>query len=214
MLEFIFGPIEPVQFIIALCLSLAIGVGIFFVYKHTFAGVLYSKSLAFSFVLIALVTTLVIMAVSSNVMLSLGMVGALSIVRFRAAIKEPVDIAFLFWAIAVGIVNGAGMFGIAVLGSAVIAAAILIFANVKSNIQPYVLVVSLTEDFDEAKLNAFLESRTKKFTVKTKTITDNGADITFEIRLPDSNTKLATEIKRFGFVRSAALISFNGDYAG
>ena len=106
--------------IIALCLALLIGLFIFVIYKKTLTGVMYSDSFALTLVGLSLVTTLVILAVTSNVVLSLGMVGALSIVRFRAAIKEPVEIVFLFWAIAVGIVLGAGLIPLALIGSAMI----------------------------------------------------------------------------------------------
>ena len=102
--------------------ALVIGLFIFIIYKKTLTGVLYSSGFALTLVGLSLVTTLVIMAVTSNVVLSLGMVGALSIVRFRTAIKEPVEIVFLFWSLAVGIVIGAGMIPLAVIGSAIIAA--------------------------------------------------------------------------------------------
>ncbi len=209
-----FESIEPWQIALAFGFSLLLSIGIFYVYKYTFSGVLYSKSLGFTFVVLALVTTLVIMAVSSNMILSLGMVGALSIVRFRAAIKEPVDIGFIFWALAVGIVNGAGLFALSVVGSVVIAAVVLVFANLKSKYNPYVLVIDLEPEYNEEKLMAFLKARCKMFSVKSKTISANGADITVEVRIEDSGVKIVNELNRFDFVRSAALISFNGDYAG
>ncbi len=209
-----FESIEPWQIALAFGFSLLLSIGIFYVYKYTFSGVLYSKSLGFTFVILSLVTTLVIMAVSSNMILSLGMVGALSIVRFRAAIKEPVDIGFIFWALAVGIVNGAGLFALSVVGSVVIAAVVLVFANLKSKYNPYVLVIDLEPEYNEEKLMAFLKARCKMFSVKSKTIGANGADITVEVRIEDSGVKIVNELNRFDFVRSAALISFNGDYAG
>ncbi|MBR2327639.1 MAG: DUF4956 domain-containing protein [Clostridia bacterium] len=209
-----FESIDPWQIALAFAASLLLGIGIFFVYKHTFAGVLYSKSLGFSFIMLALVTTLVIMAVSSNMVLSLGMVGALSIVRFRSAIKEPVDIAFIFWALAVGIVNGAGLVGLSVAGSVIIGATVIIFANFKTKYHPYVLVIDLEPEYDEAKINALLKAKCKKFSVKSKTLGQNGADMTVEVRLEEKDLKIVNELNRFSFVRNAALISFNGDYAG
>ena len=117
--------------VIGLAFALAIGLFIFLVYKKTFSGVMYSTGFALSLIGLSLVTTLVIMAVTSNVVLSLGMVGALSIVRFRAAIKEPMEIVFLFWAIAAGIVIGAGMIPLAVAGSVIIGVVLILFANRK-----------------------------------------------------------------------------------
>ena len=103
--------------VIALLLAFGLGVFIYLIYKKTYAGVMYSSSFGVTLVALTMITTLVILAVTSNVVLSLGMVGALSIVRFRTAIKEPLDIAFLFWSIAAGIVLAAGMIPLAVFGS-------------------------------------------------------------------------------------------------
>ena len=123
--------------VIGLAVALVIGLFIFIIYKKTLTGVLYSGGFALTLVGLSLVTTLVIMAVTSNVVLSLGMVGALSIVRFRTAIKEPVEIVFLFWSLAVGIVIGAGMIPLAVIGSAIIGVILLLFANRKIRSNPY-----------------------------------------------------------------------------
>ena len=127
---------------ISLVLAFGLGVFIFFIYKKTFSGVMYSSSFALTLIALTMITTVVILAVSSNVVLSLGMVGALSIVRFRTAIKEPSDIAFLFWAIAVGIVLAAGMIPLAIIGSVIIGLIILIFANKKTSDNPYIIVIS------------------------------------------------------------------------
>ena len=126
---------------LALALAFGIGVFIFLIYKTTYSGVMYSSSFGVTLVALTMITTLVILAVTSNVVLSLGMVGALSIVRFRTAIKEPLDIAFLFWAIAAGIVLAAGMIPLAVFGSLIIGIIIFIFANRKSSANPYIVVV-------------------------------------------------------------------------
>ena len=122
--------------VLALVLAFGLGLFIFFIYKKTFAGVMYSSSFGVTLIALTMITTLVILAVTSNVVLSLGMVGALSIVRFRTPIKEPLDIAFLFWSIAVGIVLAAGMIPLAVVGSAVIGIVLLVFVNRKSHINP------------------------------------------------------------------------------
>ena len=121
--------VSLLDMLIALALAFGIGVFIFYVYKKTYSGVMYLSSFGVTLIALTLVTTLVILAVTSNVVLSLGMVGALSIVRFRTAIKEPLGIAFLFWSIAVGIVLAAGMIPLAIIGSVIIGIILLLFVN-------------------------------------------------------------------------------------
>jgi len=128
--------ISVLDMVLAMVLAFAVGLFIFFVYKKTYAGVMYSSNFGVTLIALTMITTLVILAVTSNVVLSLGMVGALSIVRFRTAIKDPLDIAFLFWAIAAGIVLAAGLIPLAVFGSLVIGIILLLFANRKSNTAP------------------------------------------------------------------------------
>ena len=135
--------------LIGMLFALVIGLFIFVIYKKTFTGIMYSTGFAMSLVGLSLVTTLVIMAVTSNVVLSLGMVGALSIVRFRAAIKEPMEIVFLFWSLAVGIVIGAGMIPLAVIGSLIIGVILVVFANRKLGSTPYILIGNCADDKDE-----------------------------------------------------------------
>ena len=142
---------------IAMALAFLIGIFIFFVYKKTFSGVMYSSSFGVTLVALTMITTLVILAVTSNVVLSLGMVGALSIVRFRTAIKEPLDIAFLFWAIAVGIVLAAGMIPLAVIGSIVIGVVLLVFVNRKSHFNPYLIVINCDSHASEENAKNYLK---------------------------------------------------------
>ena len=122
--------------LIALALSFGVGLFIFLIYKKTYQGVMYSSGFGVALLALTMITTLVILAVTSNVVLSLGMVGALSIVRFRTAIKEPLDLAFLFWSIAAGIVLAAGFIPLAVIGSAIIGVILLLFVNRKSHVNP------------------------------------------------------------------------------
>ena len=128
--------VSPIDMVLALALAFGLGLFIFFIYKKTFSGVMYSGNFGVTLIALTMITTLVILAVTSNVVLSLGMVGALSIVRFRTAIKEPLDIAFLFWAIAAGIVLAAGLIPLAVFGSVVIGITLLLFANRRSSEPP------------------------------------------------------------------------------
>ena len=153
---------------IGLAAALLVALFIFLIYKKTLTGVLYSEGFALTLVGLSLVTTLVIMAVTSNVVLSLGMVGALSIVRFRAAIKEPVEIVFLFWALAVGIVIGAGMIPLAVIGSAVIGLILLLFANRKIRSNPYILVLNCKNEEAERQVFEVLGKAVRYYTVNQK----------------------------------------------
>ena len=154
--------------VLSLVLAFGLGLFIFFVYKKTFSGVMYSSGFGVTLVALTMITTLVILAVTSNVVLSLGMVGALSIVRFRAAIKEPLDIAFLFWSIAVGIVLAAGLIPLAVFGSVLIGVMLLIFVNRKSYFNPYIVVVRCDSFTAEETVKEFLKAQTQKCVLKSK----------------------------------------------
>lgn len=201
-----------VDTVIGLAFALVIGLFIFLIYKKTLTGVMYSEGFALTLVGLSLVTTLVIMAVTSNVVLSLGMVGALSIVRFRAAIKEPVEIVFLFWSLAVGIVIGAGMIPLAVIGSAIIGLILLLFANRKCTNVPYILVVSCMDEKTEQDALQILGKNTKHYTVKSKTITASGIELTAELRTKDASTGFVNLISRIPGVKNATLVSYNGEY--
>lgn len=200
---------------IALGLALIIGFFIFIVYQKTFNGVMYSANFAVSLVAMTLITTLIILAVTSNVVLSLGMVGALSIVRFRSAIKEPLDIAFIFWSISVGIVLGAGLIPLAVIGSIVIGLFLIIFVNKKSSDNPYILVVNCISDKTEEKVFEYVKTKVKKHVVKSKTVSkDSEIELTVEVRLKDMSTTFVNEVASINGVKNAVLVSYNGDYMG
>ena len=160
--------VSILDMVLAMVLAFALGLFIFFIYKKTYAGVMYSSSFGVTLVALSMITTLVILAVTSNVVLSLGMVGALSIVRFRAAIKEPLDIAFLFWAIAVGIVLAAGMIPLAVFGSVIIGLIILVFANRKEHTNPYIVVLQCSGHEAEQSAVAFLKNHTQRCAAKSE----------------------------------------------
>ena len=197
---------------LALVLAFALGMFIFLIYKKTFAGVMYSSS--FGVTLVAMITTLVILAVTSNVVLSLGMVGALSIVRFRTAIKEPLDIAFLFWSIAAGIVLAAGLIPLAVFGSVFIGVFLLIFANKKSHVNPYIVVLRCDGHESEAAATEFLKEKVQRLTVKSKTVQKGAVELNLEVRMKDENTDFINDLSEMQGVASAVLVSYNGDYMG
>ena len=200
--------------VVALVLAFGMGVFIYLIYKKTYAGVMYSSSFGVTLVALTMITILVILAVTSNVVLSLGMVGALSIVRFRTAIKEPLDIAFLFWAIAAGIVLAAGMIPLAVFGSVLIGLIILFFANRKENTNPYIVVLDCINHESEQRAMTFLKERTGKCSVKSKTARKGSVQLNLEIRLKDDNTDFVNALSELEGVGSAVLVSYNGDYMG
>ncbi len=195
-------------------LDTVLGLFIFLIYKKTLTGVLYSSGFALTLVGLSLVTTLVIMAVTSNVVLSLGMVGALSIVRFRSAIKEPVEIVFLFWALAAGIVVGSGLIPLAVIGSAVIGIILLLFGNRKVRENPYILVLNCQDEAAESDVHKALAQMVQHYNVKSKTVTATGIELTAELRAKDASTAFVNSIQSIPGVGSATLVSYNGEYMG
>ena len=200
--------------VLAMLLAFCIGLFIFFIYKKTYSSVMYSAGFGTSLIALTMITTLVILAVTSNVVLSLGMVGALSIVRFRTAIKEPLDIAYLFWSIAAGIVLAAGMIPLAVFGSLMIGIILLIFTNRKSHVNPYIMIVSCeNQDVEKTVMND-LKNMTKKCVVKSKTVQKGLIELNLEIQVNDDNTEFVNAIADTNGVNSAVLVSYNGDYMG
>ena len=199
---------------VALVLAFGLGMFIFLVYKKTYNGIMYSASFGTTLVALTMITTVVILAVTSNVVLSLGMVGALSIVRFRSAIKEPLEIAFLFWSIAVGIVLAAGMIPLAVIGSVIIGVILLIFVNRKSHTNPYIVVLRCSGHDSEARAKEFLEEKAERCIIKSKTAQKGMVELNIEIRLKDDNTDFVNVLASMDGVQSAALVSYNGDYMG
>ena len=199
---------------LALALSFGIGLFIFLIYKKTYAGVMYSSSFGVTLIAMTMISTFIILAVTSNVVLSLGMVGALSIVRFRTAIKEPMDIAFLFWSIAAGIVLAAGMIPLAVIGSVIIGIIILVFANRKAHTNPYIVVLQCDNSDSEKAAAAFLKEHTNRMNVKSKSVQKGAIELNLEIRLKDGTTDFINDLAELDGVRSAVLVSYNGDYMG
>lgn len=203
---------SAVDTLIAMVAALVIGMFIFVVYKKTFNSVMYSTGFAMTLVGMTMVTTLVILAVTSNVVLSLGMVGALSIVRFRAAIKEPMEIVYLFWAVAAGIVIGAGMLPLAVIGSAIIGVILILFANKKIHDNPYLLILNCQDENAENTALSLMKEAVKKHAVKSKTVNAQGIEFTAEIRMKDGETAFVNRLNEIAGVENATLVSYNGEY--
>ena len=173
---------------------------------------MYSQVFGLSLIAMCMITTLVILAISSNVVLSLGMVGALSIVRFRTAVKDPMDIVYLFWSIASGIVLGAGMLPLAMLGTAFVGIVLIALGVKKVKDSPYILIVECDDERAEEAAAAKVREAVKKYTVKSKTVSKSGIEMTMEVRLPEMSTEFVNAVTKIDGVKNAALVSYNGEY--
>ncbi|WP_405726015.1 DUF4956 domain-containing protein [Anaerotignum sp.] len=200
--------------LLSLGAAFLIGLFIYYVYQKTYSGVLYSRSFNVSLIAILLVTTLVISGVTSNVVLSLGMVGALSIVRFRTAVKDPMDLVFLFWALAEGILCGASLLPLALIGCPVLGVFLLVFSNRQQQDNPYLIIIRLTDGEQEGSVEEVLKKEVRKMLLKSKTITGGvGTELIYEIRPNDSNTAFLNAISKMEGVESAVMVSYDGNYA-
>lgn len=206
--------VSLVDMVIALALAFGVGLFIFLVYKKTYSGVMYSSGFGGTLVALTMITAMVILAVTSNVVLSLGMVGALSIVRFRTAIKEPMDIAFLFWAIAAGIVIAAGLIPLALFGSVIIGIIMLIFVNRKSAHDPFIAVITCEDGESEKRAAEFMKAHVEKAVIKSKAARSGCIELNYEVRLKGGDTDFVTGLSALEGVSSAVLVSYNGDYMG
>ena len=206
--------VSPLDMVLTIALAFGIGLFIFYVYKKTYQGVMYSSSFGVTLIALTMITSQVILAVTSNVVLSLGMVGALSIVRFRTAIKEPLDIAFLFWSIASGIILAAGMIPLAVIGSVIIGLILLFFVNKKQHKNPYILVLSCLDHSAETEAMKAVEAHVERCAVKSKSAQSGLVELNMEVRLKDDNTDFINALSAMKGVNSAVLVSYNGDYMG
>ena len=206
--------ISMIDMLLTIVLSFGIGLFIFLVYKKTYRGVMYSSGFGTTLVALTMITSIVMLAVTSNVVLSLGMVGALSIVRFRTAIKDPLDIAFLFWAIGAGIILAAGMIPLAVIGSVCIGLILLVFVNQKSHTHPYMVVLNCVNHEAEVEAKEFLEKNVTRAAVKSKSAAKGAIEMNIEVRLKEDNTDFINELSEMSGVNSVVMVSYNGDYMG
>lgn len=204
--------VSPLDMMLTIVLAFGIGLLIFFVYKKTYRGVMYSSSFGVTLIALTMITSLVILAVTSNVVLSLGMVGALSIVRFRTAIKEPLDIAFLFWSIAAGIILASGMIPLAVIGSVIIGLILLFFVNRKTYKSPYILVLSCVNHEAETGAMNYINTQVERCVIKSKSVQDGLVELNMEVCLKDDNTDFINRLSKMVGINSAILVSYNGDY--
>ncbi|OUP62198.1 DUF4956 domain-containing protein [Drancourtella sp. An177] len=199
---------------LALILAFALGLFIFFIYKKSYCGLMYSASFGVTLIALTLITTLLILAVTSNIVLSLGMVGALSIVRFRTAIKEPMDIAFLFWSIAAGIVLAAGFLPLAVFGSMFIGIILLVFSGRKNLERPYILVVHCQTESQEKEVEQYIKSHVKGLKMKCKSVSPGCIELNYEVRFKEGESSFVNAVAEIEGVTQTVLVSYNGDYMG
>lgn len=204
---------SAIEIIINLTVSFLVGMFIYYVYKKTFQGVLYQRSFNVSLVAITMIITLIIMTISGNLVLSLGMVGALSIVRFRTPIKDPVDLVFIFWAITVGIANGVGYFNISLIGSVVMTLVLLFMTRKSEDEQPFLLVLHIPTTENSTEVISIAKKSLDRFMLKSKTITPQYEEITAEVRLKGDDTSFLNELQLSGKVQKATMITYSGDLA-
>jgi hypothetical protein len=203
-----YGPLDIAFNVLA---SFAVGMFIYFVYKRTYMGVLYQKSFSVSLILLSVVTTLIIMTISGNLVLSLGLVGALSIVRFRTPIKDSMDLVFLFWAISMGIANGVGYYGISVVGSVLIGLILFFMTRQEEVDHPYLLVMHIPLDVDESEVTAVIKKSVLKYQLKSKAVSDDGYELTLEVKLDGDDASFLRALKDKNMVNSATMVSYSGD---
>ncbi|KQX66372.1 DUF4956 domain-containing protein [Paenibacillus sp. TAF58] len=205
-----FTAISYVDLFWTLLISLFIGLFIYYIYKKSFRGVVYSHSYNITFVIMTMITSLIIITISTNIVLSLGMVGALSIVRFRTAVKDPVDIMFMYWSIFAGIAAGAGMLPVAILGSIIVGITILLLSRKKIKNATYLLVIHFTDEaYDAVKVQV-----TKlKGVLRSKTVRKGITEMTVEIKLKTDNTFFVNELSELPGIHDVSLVNYNGDYA-
>ncbi|OLN23560.1 DUF4956 domain-containing protein [Domibacillus antri] len=208
--EYMFGTLSVVDILLSLLTAFMAGAFIYGIYKYTYKGVLYSPSFNATLLVMTMITSLVIMTISTNVVLSLGMVGALSIVRFRTAIKDPLDVVFMFWAIAAGISSGAGLYFLTLFGALIIGVVIIVLSRKKHTDTVYLLVIHYTEEANEEVKR---ELQKLDYTLKSKIVRQNIVEMTAEVRLKIDNTAFMNSLSNVEGVRDVSLVQYNGDYA-
>lgn len=202
-----------VDTLFGLLVSFGIGLFIYLVYKKTFSGVIYSHTFNISLIVMTMATAIIIMGISSNVLLSLGMVGALSIVRFRTPIKDPLDIVYIFWGIVAGILCGAGFILLAVIGSIAIGLVLLFFINRITVENPYLLVIRYNETSIENSLEHVISGHAKKHSIKSKSVMPgNDYEVTYEVRVKDNDMSFINNISTIDGVKSAIMLSYDGNF--
>ena len=211
--DFFTADLSVAEIAYTLLFSFALGLLIFFIYRVSYKGVMYSKTFNVTLIAIAMITSSIILAISSNIILSLGMVGALSIIRFRTAIKDPIDVAYLFWAVGVGITSGAGLWMLTLMSSIIIGIILFVFSNISDLQSPYLCVISYqTEDTNDMVLE-LIEKEAQRYRLKSKVFDGENYELTIEIRSGKKSDNLVNKIGVIPHVKSVALLGYDGDFA-
>ena len=204
------NPVNPLQIVITLAMAFGIGMFIFFIYKKTFGGVLYSRTFNLSLILLTMITSMVLSLINNNLSMSLGMVGALSIVRYRTAIKDPMDTAFLFWAISEGMALGARFFDLALISMVIIGLIMVLLTTFKTKASlPFLLILHFHEGAAPAIKNAV--KQLPKSRVRSRTAQRDSIELTLEVRLRNEETSIVDKFLRIEGVYDASLIAHQGD---
>lgn len=203
--------ISNTTLVLSLAIALILGIGVFCVYRKYFIGVVYDHSFNISLVIMTLLVTVIIVTISSNITLSLGMVGALSIVRYRTAVKNPLDLMFLFWTITLGIAVGAGYYYIAVICFAFVALVLYALSNIKGKFKTYVLIINyrFSEEIEEA-IRKFLNSYDNK--IRSKIVNDNQVELNIELNLKNENITLTNALSQIDGVDSVTLVQYRNSF--
>ena len=208
----VFDGVTVTNAALGLLTALLMGAVIYFVYKRFYTGVIYSRSFAITLVGMTVLTAMVTLAISTNIVISLGMVGALSIVRFRTAIKDPLDLLYLFWAITTGITSGAGMYVLVLVAAVVMTVMVIIFYSRQQKGRIYILVVHYTGD--EAGDNIIRSFGKIKYFIKSKTLRKEKIEMAIEVFCKNNDTFFMEKIRAIDGVEDATLIQYNGEYHG
>ncbi|MCG9478772.1 MAG: DUF4956 domain-containing protein [Actinomycetia bacterium] len=203
--------IDLLQVVINLVLALAVAMFIYWIYKVTFSGVLYSKNFNITLVLVSLVTTSAVMIIASNIVLALGMVGALSIVRFRMAVKDPKDVGFLFWAITNGIICGISAYGLAIICALFIGLVVFVLSKKIRITEPYLVIAETSED-DYPQLEEICKKLCMVYKLRSKNIKDGRYELVVEIKIKKDNLQqFVSEVKNLPSMENMRLVSYEGD---
>ena len=202
--------LSPLQVILTLVIALLVGLFVFFIYKKTFGGVMYSRNFNLSLIMLTLVTSLMLMLINNNLALSMGMVGALSIIRFRTAVKDPIDTVFMFWAVGEGIAIGTRFYDIAVIAALVIGVIMVVLTVFKGKASmPYLLIIHYHEGASQQVRQMVKQLPNAR--LKSKTAQRDGIELTMELRLKENETGFVEKFLRVDGVYDATLISHQGD---
>lgn len=197
--------------LISMVMALAFGMIIYITYAKVFDEVSYSYNFGLSLIAICMITTSIVMVITSNVIVSIGMVGALSIIRFRSVIKDPLDIVFVFWSVGTGIIIASGMFILAIISMIIIALSLMLLANKCGRSALYILVINCKSDSEDEIIH-LIKEKTKKNRIKSKSFNEDDIELQIELKLLNNDTKFLTELSKRKDVRNAYMLSYNGEY--